>query len=138
MKKIYKTSDVIIDYAEFISLQSGGKVKLGMSTDDANTVTTNLDMFTDRRTTISSAYGCWNFVGIAWLGYSVYLSFTQEWWWFFWGFVGQYILWSANRKGNVSNLLDLATKDEDFYETVRQHGMWLYQMEDHEAEQYRT
>ena len=69
-------------------------------------------------------------------GYSIYLSFTSNWWWFIAGFLVMQIIWSANKKGGSENVLDAALSDSEFYERVRQLGGWLYEIEQSEADKY--
>ena len=69
-------------------------------------------------------------------GYTVYLSVTSDWWWFFVGLVGAVIVWRANKRGNSENYLDAAMIDKEFYERVRTLGGWLYQLDESIAETF--
>ena len=90
-----------------------------------------------KTTTASAAFHFWSWVAMGLFIYSIYLSFTQSWWWFIPGFVVMNAIWKTNKKGNSENLLDAAMIDREFYERVRSMSGWLYELDGSEAERVK-
>ena len=86
---------------------------------------------------VAGAFFFWNAVGLGVFGYSIYLSFTSNWWWFIPGLFGAIVISRVNKKTNSENILAAAFIDAEFYEKVRKLGGWIYQIEDREVEKYR-
>ncbi len=89
-----------------------------------------------KKTSANIAFHFWNWVGFIGLGYTIYLSFVSDWWWFIIGFIGLSIIWKANKKGNAQNYLSAAFLDKDFYERVCKIKGWFYEIEETAVEKY--
>jgi len=133
---IYRVADVDIPFEVMIKLRREGKLSLGLSKSDGLAITSNLNRFSSKKTTIGAAANFWSLAGLAWLIFSVYLSFASAWWWFILGVLGISVVWSANKSGNVQNLLVHAMEDREFYERVRAAKSWQYEMDAAEASRF--
>jgi len=120
-----------------LQLRNAGLLNLGINNDLAIQIASTRGV-APRKTTASAAFHFWSWVAIGVFVLSIYLSFTKAWWWFILGFIGMSLIWKANKKGNSENLLDAAMIEGEFYERVRTFGGWLYQIEDGEAEKFKT
>ena len=70
------------------------------------------------------------------LGFSIYLSFSNSWWWFIPGILISFIIWNANRKSVSDNLVDEALRDESFYYKIKKIKGWMYQIDPNDAKKY--
>jgi hypothetical protein len=137
MTNIYATDDVNIPHADLLRLRHEGKIALGISRPIAERISRAPDL-KPSKTTAAAAFRFWNIVAFAGFLYSVYLTFTANWWWCIVGFIGAGIVARANAGANQSNLLDAAMVDQDFYERIaRLHG-WQFRMAEEDAEPYFT
>ncbi len=133
--KTYSCNDVDLPHEDLIALREAGHLNLGMDNSLAATVSNNPESGPANKTS-SAAFHFWSWVAIGVFGYSVYLSFTDAWWWFIPGLVLMSAIWKANKKGNTENLLEAAFSDKDFYERVRMANGWIYQIEETKAAKY--
>ena len=127
----FSCSEVDIPHAKFLELRYAGKVNLGMAHEDAATIANNPQY--GPKTTANAAFLFWGFVGIAGPLYTLYLSFTDAWWWLLIGIVGFGVISKANTKAHTENYIDAAMTDEDFYERLVRLNVWLYQMNEEDA-----
>lgn len=135
-KKIFSCEELSLSHEQMLELKQAGLLQLGI--DDTHSAQISVTKgVTPTKTTASAAFHFWNLVAFGALGYTIYLSFTSDWWWFLIGLVVVNVIWQASKKGNSQNLLDTAMMDEAFYERVRELGGWFYQMDEAEAEKYR-
>ena len=123
--------EVDISHSKMLELRRAGKLNLGMDHEDAAKIANNPEYAP--KTTANAAFKLWGFVGAAGFFYTVYLSFTDAWWWFLIGIVGAGVLQKSNRKGHTENYLDAAMVDEVFYERLVVLNVWLYQMNEEDA-----
>lgn len=135
-KRVFTCNEVEIEHAKMIELRKAGLLNLGID----NTLAARIagaKGLGPKTTTASAAFHFWSWVAMGLFIYSIYLSFTDSWWWFIPGFVVMSVIWKANKKGNSENLLDAAMIDLEFYERVRSMSGWLYELEDSEAEKLK-
>lgn len=137
MVKTFSSQEVTLTHQQMLEMRKAGILSLGINHDLASQITES-KLYSPKKTTARAAFRFWNLVGVMGFLYTIYLSFTEHWWWFLIGFVAMGVLGNANRKGNSENLLDAATIDSEFYEQVRTLGGWLYQLEEAEANKYRA
>jgi hypothetical protein len=137
MIKTFSSREIILPHQQMLEMRKAGILSLGINHELASQISES-GLYSPKKTTAQAAYRFWTLVGVAGFLYTIYLSFTEHWWWFLIGFVAMGVLGKANMKGNSENLLDAATIDSDFYERVRTLGGWLYQLEEAEAEKYRV
>lgn len=127
----YTSKQLNISHENFIALRKAGKVRLGV--DDAVALKLSQTNLMPRTSSVKAAANFWSWAAVALFGVSIYYSFTTNWWWFIPGFIGMMTLHSANKTGNSQNVLDIADADPFFYEQLRPHGIWLYQMNEADA-----
>lgn len=137
MEKIYTSKDVHIPHSELVRLRQENRVSLGISELAADQIGV-LSRLQPTKTTAAAAFRFWNIVLLAALVYSIYLSFTSAWWWFFVGIAVGLIIAKANSEANQRNLLDAAMVDPEFYEKVAALGGWYFKMSPEDAEPYLT
>jgi hypothetical protein len=135
-KKNYKCEELSIDHDQLVKLRNAGALNLGIVDSVAMKISSTSGF--GPKTTSSAAFHFWNWIGIGAFAYTVYLSFTDHWWWFIVGIVAVVVIGRANQKGNSENVLDGAYVDAEFYERVRAARGWIYQLEEAEAEAYRV
>ena len=134
-EKLYHCKDIILTHSQMLELKNAGFLQLGID-DTLSSQILNEKEIAPIKTTASAAFKFYSWLAMGAFGYSIYLSFTSNWWWFIVGIFVMQIIWSANKKGGSENVLDAALIDSDFYERVRQLGGWLYKIEESEAEKY--
>lgn len=125
---------VSIPHKDMVVLRNAGRLRLGIDNNLASRITSSGRA--SKKTTASAAYHFWTYIGLGIFIYTIYLSVTKEWWWFFIGFLTMGAIANSNLKANSSNLMDAAIIDEDFYEQVRQFGGWVYMIEEEDAAKY--
>lgn len=134
---LYNNDGVKLSHDLMVRLRNAGTLNLGIRNDVAERIT-QVKGFGPSKTTAVAAFKFWNFVGFCVLGYTIYLSFTSNWWWFLVGFFGAGIIFNANKKGNSQNLLDAAMIDKDFYDRVLQLDGWMYQVKDEDVDTVKS
>ena len=60
----------------------------------------------------------WNLAGFGSFGYSIYLSFTWQWWAFIPGFFIMGFIFNMNKQSNAENVLNDALYNKDFYNKI--------------------
>lgn len=135
-KHVFTCMEVEIEHSKMIELRKAGLLNLGIDNLLAARIAGARGLG-PKSTTASAAFHFWSWVAMGAFIYSIYVSFTQSWWWFIPGFVVMRAVWKANKKGNSENLLDAAMIDQEFYERVKSMGGWLYELEDSEAEKVK-
>jgi len=134
MKK-YTGTNVSIPYEEMIELRKSGKLNLGVDTGIALRVTANSDF--KKNKAIGAAMHFWSWVAIGCLGYSLYLSFTSFWWAFIPGIIVMSLVWRANHHGNSDNILREGEMNKEFYEQLRSHDGWMYEIDEDTFNQFK-
>ena len=128
-KSIFSCYDLSISHEQLVQLQQDGHLNLGIDNSVAAQISGNPSLKPTKQA-VSAAFHFWNWVGFGVLGYSIYLSFTSDWWWFIPGLFLLSIIWKVNKKSNTENILAAAFVDAEFYEKIRDVGGWIYQLED--------
>lgn len=103
MEKIYTSKDVHIPHSELVRLRQENRVSLGISELAADQIGV-LSRLQPTKTTAAAAFRFWNIVLLAALVYSIYLSFTSAWWWFFVGIAVGLIIAKANSEESTQPL----------------------------------
>jgi hypothetical protein len=133
--KTFYCSDIDLTHAQMLELRNAGSLNLGIN----DTLSANILIekgIAPTSTTASAAFTFYNWIAVGIFIYSIYLSFTSNWWWFILGFLAKRVVWGANKKGGSENLLDAAMIDSEFYDRVKELGGWMYQMEESDAKKY--
>lgn len=132
MKKTFENKDGFrLPHAEMVLLRRAGKLNLGVNQSLVRCLAEQGRG--PKATTAVQAYKFWTFVGIAIFIYLIYLSFTQHWWYFFVAMLSAGLIQGSNNKANVSNYLDAAIVDKEFYDNVLWIDGWMYQIDETEA-----
>lgn len=135
-KKVFTCQEIDLSHEQMVTLRETGHLNLGIDNSLALQIS-NARGLGPAKTTASVAFHFWNWVAFGVFGFSIYWSFVNAWWWFIPGILAFGVVIRANKKGNISNLLDAAMIDQDFYERVREVGGWTYQIEEDVAGKYR-
>ena len=125
-KRIFGCREVRLSHVRLVELREAGKVQLGIVDDFAAQIAQEKSL--GPQTTADSAFHFWNIVAFGGFLYTLYLSFTDAWWWGVVGLLGSIWVFRSNKKGNSENYLDAAMLDEEFYQRVQNSNGWLYQM----------
>lgn len=135
-KCLVTCKEVSIGHSQMLHLKNAGLLNLGINNSLAVEIA-NARGAGPGKSTASAAFHFWNWIAVGIFVYSIYISFTQAWWWFIIGFIAMNVIYKANKKGTSENLLDAALIDGEFYERVRTINGWLYQLDDSEAGKYK-
>ncbi len=127
-KRISNKQGLKIPHAKLIELRLKHVVQLGILDEVAAAISSDKGL-QPTKTKAGAAFKFWNFVSIAVLLGSIYLSFTKSWWWFLVGFMIAGVIANSNKKGNAENLLDAAMIDKNFYEKVMALDGWIYEVD---------
>lgn len=133
-ERTYGCNDIALPYAAMKQLREAGQLNLGI--DQAVAASVAQGDLMPKKQTVGAAFYFWSWIAVAVFLVSIYFSFTDSWWWFIPGIIAMRIIWGANKQGNAGNLMDLAMDDPDFYDKLRDKGLWLYQVEEDAAEPY--
>jgi hypothetical protein len=129
--KTFKNQDGYkLTHAEVFMLRDSGRLNLGVNEILVQRLT---EKGLGPKTTARAAYKFWTFVAGAVFIYSIYLSFTKHWWYFIVGFLLLGLIQGSNNKGNVTNYLDAAIVDKEFYDNVLLVDGWMYQIDETEV-----
>lgn len=134
MRRVYTTAEVAIKHEDYVALRKSGRVNLAIDNETATRVISA--GAGPSKGGSSVAFHFYNWLAIGVFAISLYFSFAAAWWWFIPGFVAMRVIWSANKSGNATNLLDAAMYDEEFYERFRSAGIWRYEMDEQDAKKY--
>ena len=134
-KKMYDCNNINLTHGQMVELRNVGSLNLGIN-DELSMEILLKKGIAPTKTTASAAFHFFNWIAFGILIYSIYLSFTRNWWWFILGIWVMRIIWGANKKGGSENLLDAAMVDSEFYDRVKALGGWKYQVEESDAERY--
>ena len=129
MKKTYDCNQLYLSHVRVVELRNSGKLNLGINNEFAARLT-NEKGLGPSKTTVNIAFHFWNWAAFGGFAYTVYLSFTSNWWWFLIGIFGALFLFRMNKKGNADNYLDAAMVDEEFYDRVRNLKGWVYEIDE--------
>tara|TARA_B110000238_G_C15898084_1_gene340733 strand:+ start:252 stop:662 length:411 start_codon:yes stop_codon:yes gene_type:complete len=132
--KLYFSKDIEISFDQLLKLKEDNKISLTIDNVLA------IDILTKRALRPGNTYlytfVVFSFCAIGALIYSIYLSFTNSWWWFIPGFFISFSIWEGNRKSVAKNLIEEALRDENFYDRIKKIQGWAYRMEENDAKKY--
>jgi len=132
--KLYFSKDIEISFDQLLKLKEDNKISLTIDNVLA------IDILTKRALRPGNTYlytfVVFSFCAIGALIYSIYLSFTNSWWWFIPGFFISFSIWEGNRKSVAKNLIEEALRDESFYDRIKKIQGWAYRMEENDAKKY--
>ena len=132
--KIYNCNEVNISHKQLLNLRDNNQARLIIDNILA------IDILTKKHLRPGNTY-LYTFLilsifAIGVLGFSIYLSFSNSWWWFIPGILISFIIWNANRKSVSDNLVDEALRDESFYDKIKKIKGWMYQIDPNDAKKY--
>lgn len=127
-KRLSNKQGLKIPHEKLVELRLKGVVQLGILNEVAAVISSNRSL-QPTKTTAAAAFKFWNLVALVVLVGSIYMSFTQRWWWFLIGFFVSGLIANSNKKGNAENLLDAAMVDKNFYDKVMALDGWLYEVD---------
>lgn len=131
-KLLTNMENFYLPHNEMLRLRQAGLLNLGLNNDLAASLANN--GVGPKKTTAMLAYHFWTWVAFIVFVYSVYLSFTDKWWYFIIGAGILHLIHKANKKGNVENYLDAAMIDKDFYDQILAMNGWMYRIKESELE----
>ena len=122
MKSI-SSQDYYIPYEKMNFLRERGQLNFGIDRLTGQHLTNNqgvLQLADDPALLKATwrAHNFWTYAMLGGFGFTVYLSFTSEWWSFLVGFVCMAILNPILVKSNEENLLDVMIQDKGLYEAM--------------------
>ena len=139
MIKTYNTigKEIYVPYLSMIELRKEGKTSLGISDGNVQRIMVGLIDYESSISlaSIKGANRLWLWVSVGLFVYSIYLSFTGNWWWFILGFALLGWITNANGRSNSENILDHVMIDPVFYESIS--NFLFYKMDDSDAEQFK-
>ena len=132
--KIYSCNELNISHNQLLKLRDNNQARLIIDNILA------IDILTKNHLRPGNTY-LYTFLilsifAIGVLGFSIYLSFSNSWWWFIPGILISFIIWNANRKSVSDNLVDEALRDESFYNKIKKIKGWMYQIDPNDAKKY--
>ena len=132
--KIYNCNEVNISHKQFLKLKDNNQAQLIIDNILAINILTK-DYLRPGNTYLYT-FLILSIFAVGVLGFSIYLSFSNSWWWFIPGIIISLIIWNANRKSVSDNLVDEALRDESFYEKIKKIKGWMYQIDPNDAKKY--
>ena len=136
--KTYSSKDLKIPYNDIIFLRKNNQLSLGIDNYISGKIITNKD-YSDYRPSnkgVIAAFHFWFLVSILLFIFTVYLSFSSNWWWFITGIFMMILVQRSNTKGNAENFVEEAFMDKDFYTKLLDLGAWIYQTDEEVAKKY--
>ena len=132
--KIYSCNELNVSHKQLLNLRDNNQARLIIDNILA------IDILTKKHLRPGNSY-LYTFLllsifAIGVLGFSIYLSFSNSWWWFIPGILISFIIWNANRKSVSDNLVDEALRDESFYDKIKKIKGWMYQIDPNDAKKY--
>ena len=132
--KIYNCNEINISHKQLLKLRDNNQARLIIDNILA------IDILTKNHLRPGNTY-LYTFLilsifAIGVLGFSIYLSFSNSWWWFIPGILISFIIWNANRKSVSDNLVDEALRDESFYDKIKHIKGWMYQIDPNDAKKF--
>ena len=132
--KSYWADELNLKYDDYKKLHLDGKCNLGIPNDVAQQIS---DMkLNPKGSGTGMAMKFWNFAGFAAFGYSIYLSFTWEWWAFIPGFFVMGFIFNVNKKSKGENVLNDALNNEEFYNKLMTINNIRVQIDEEEAKKF--
>ena len=135
-KILFSCDEVNLPHAEMVELRKSGHLELGIDDRLLMEIASKINVGL-KKSSVAIAFHFWNWVAVGGLIYTIYLSFTVNWWWFILGFIGMSVIWKVNKELNSQNYLEVAMVDEEFYERIREFGGWIYKIEESVVDKYK-
>lgn len=135
-KWVYRCDEVTLTHPQMVELRNAGHLNLGIDNNVVEQIA-RIRGLNPNQSSASLPFIFWGLVSLGGLAYSIYLSFTSNWWWCIIGIIGFLIVGGANRRSYSESYLDVAMVDPTFYERVRAIGGWQYQIEESVVDNYR-
>ena len=129
-------NEVDIPFEDYKKLHMEGKCNLGIPNDAADS-SSRMKGGLPKGSGTGYAFAFYNLIGFGCLGYSIYLSFTWNWWAFIAGFFIAGVIFNVNKKSNAENVLTDALHNQEFYEQLRHLKTLRYQLDESVVEQYK-
>lgn len=130
--KTYLTDEIELSYDDYVRLHKEGKCNLGLPNADADLMS-RTPGYIPKGSGVNAAFMFFNLIGFGIFGYSIYLSFTSNWWYFIIGFFLSGFIWNVNKTSNVQNILSEALLNESFYNKLKLNPSTMYQIEEEDA-----
>ena len=134
--RFFRSDEVDIPYEDYKKLYMEGKCKLGITNAAAASISRTKGAL-PKGSGIRFAFAFYNFIAFGCMGYSIYLSFTWNWWTFIAGFFIASFVFNVNKKSNAENLVNEAHNNKEFYEQIRFLKTVSYQLDEIVAENYK-
>ena len=134
--KTFNAFEVSIPHEDYKKLHMEGKCRLLMPINEADEIS-RMKGKLPKGSTTGYAFTFWNFVGFGCLGYSLYLSFTWNWWAFIVGFVAASFIFNVNKRSNAENVLRDALNNKEFYEEIIILNHAVYHLDESVVEKYK-
>tara|TARA_A200000113_G_C8570255_1_gene259039 strand:- start:8 stop:394 length:387 start_codon:yes stop_codon:yes gene_type:complete len=112
-----------------------GQLQLGIDGETAKQMTnnTNILQFANDKKYLKSvwaAHNFWFYIALGAFGFTIYLSFTNAWWWFLIGFIGFVVLRGILTKSNEQNLLNALLNDRGLYDAMNSAKRLSFQIDE--------
>ena len=120
-----------------VALKRADALTLGIGNATAETIVRTRD-FWPKYFTFKPVSNRRNVLAVSVFALSVYLAVIDQWWHVLFGLAFMLMLGKNHHKANVEKILAAAEIDADFYERHREHGSWLYRMDEEKAQPFRT
>lgn len=133
--KTYSSKDLKIPYSDITFLRKNKQLALGIDNNNAQRAILN-KTFRPSNKSIFFVYRFWDLLSTILLIFTIYLSFSSNWWWFIVGIIAMSIIHKSNVKGNANNLAEEAFVDQDFYTKLLDLGAWIYKIDEEIAKKY--
>jgi hypothetical protein len=139
-KIIFECEELDLDHSEMINLKKDGYLTLGIENSHKKEISQFVEV-DSKKIKLHLINYFWYLVGIVFFGYSIYMSFTREFYIFLAGFFILYLVRTFNKKDSLeyvqnSELLDFAERDEDFFNKVKDMGYWIYFVDEEKIKDY--
>lgn len=135
MKEGFSCTEIKIPYEDAVRLRQEGVLNLSIDVSIAAHLGDLKGMMPGNKG-VYYAFQFWKTLIFLLFLYTVYLSFTANWWWFILGVFGTGMLFNINKKSNAQNMVREGLLDEDFYYRVLSANGWIYLIEESESKKY--
>lgn len=136
-KKIYSSSEVSINYEDLVDLRLRGKLNLGMNKMLASKlISSGFGLLNHNMRGVRASYYFFTWIPVIGFLWTIYLSFTSNWWWFIIGFFVMTFVQQVNLKSAAQNICDGACNDPNIYNEIRNLGVLSYQIDEDEAKRF--
>jgi len=128
--KTYNCREINLSYSHMRHLRDSNDLHLGIDNTDATKYVIE-GLVKNKGVWAASTFYSWIAIGI--FIYSIYLSYTIQWWIFIPGFFLMRIVWNATKQTNADYVIDDAMTNSRLYHRVKDDGNWLYYLHEEKA-----